>query len=214
MEILNSEQYIGEKLNIKPISKDRLAEFDKKPEVDESVKDFIKKFSLVWNPLTKRYDTDKSVDVDGRVVKNGMLTINFGKIGGNFYCGNNKLTSLKGAPNEVGGSFYCNHNQLTTLKDAPQKVGRGFYCSYNILTSLKGAPQEVGEKFDCDNNRLTSLEGAPQKVGGNFDCSYNKLTSLEGAPNEVGDDFYCINNSNLVLPKEKPSWIKGELITK
>ena len=210
MEILKSEQYISEKLNIKPVSKDRLAELFKEPEVDDKTKQFIKDNNLVWNPLTRLYDTDKSIDVDGRVVKNGMLTINFGKIGGNFYCGNNKLTSLKGAPNEVGGSFYCNHNQLTTLEDAPQKVGRGFYCSYNILTSLKGAPNEVGEKFDCDNNRLTSLEGAPQKVGGNFDCSYNQLTTLEGAPNEVKDDFYCINNPNLVLPKTKPSWIKGD----
>ena len=46
MEILKSEQYINEKLDIKPVTTDRLVDWVK-------VKDFIKKNNLKWNPTTK-----------------------------------------------------------------------------------------------------------------------------------------------------------------
>jgi len=117
-----------------------------------------------------------------------------GEVGGYFYCDNNQLTSLKGAPKEVGGDFYCYSNQLTSLAGAPEEVGGGFYCYSNQLTSLEGAPKEVGGYFYCYCNQLTSLEGAPEKVGGNFYCGNNQLTSLEGAPKKVGGDFCCYNN--------------------
>ena len=118
----------------------------------------------------------------------------FGVVTGGFYCFDNKLTSLEGAPQEVGGGFNCRNNKLTSLEGAPQVVDGGFNCYSNKLTSLKGAPQEVTGRFDCSNNKLTSLEGAPQVVGAGFYCSYNKLTSLEGAPQVVGGDFYCSGN--------------------
>ena len=76
------------------------------------------------------------------------------KVGGNFHCGNNKLTTLQGAPQEVGGYFSCSHNQLTTLQGAPQKVGSSFYCYNNELTTLQGAPQEVGGNFYCGGNQI------------------------------------------------------------
>ena len=37
------------------------------------------------------------------------------KVGGNFYCYNNKLTSLLGCPIEVGSSFNCDNNKLSSL---------------------------------------------------------------------------------------------------
>ena len=116
-------------------------------------------------------------------------------VGGNFYCYNNKLTSLQGAPKSVGGSFSCDFNQLTSLVGAPKSVGGNFRCDNNKLTSLEGAPRSVSRNFYCDNNQLTSLVGAPKSVGGNFDCYSNKLTSLEGAPESVGGNFYCYNNA-------------------
>jgi len=75
-------------------------------------------------------------------------------VGGSFYCSNNRLTSLAGAPQTVGGGFSCGFNQLTTLEGAPQMVGRDFWCLYNRLTSLEGAPQTVGGYFYCDVFRL------------------------------------------------------------
>ena len=116
------------------------------------------------------------------------------KVGGSFYCHNNKLTSLEGCPKEVGGYFDCRFNELTSLEGCPEKVGEGFYCHNNKLTSLEGAPKEIDGDFYCHNNKLTSLEGCPEKVAAYFDCGNNKLTSLEGAPKEIGGDFYCKGN--------------------
>jgi hypothetical protein len=108
--------------------------------------------------------------------------VRFGKVTRNFYCHNNRITSLEGAPQKVGGSFYCYNSSLTSLEGAPQEVGGGFFCSLNRLTSLEGAPNKVRYSFDCSDNQITSLKGAPTEVGYNFFCSNNMLTSLEGAP--------------------------------
>jgi hypothetical protein len=143
-------------------------------------------------------NSDGLVDVDGDVDLSDMgsnkIPISFGRVGGDFYCYSNQLTTLEGAPREVGGDFYCYSNQLTTLEGAPHRVGGGFYCYHNELTTLKGAPREVVGYFSCRDNQLTTLEGAPNRVGGGFNCSYNRLTTLEGAPREVGGRFHCQNN--------------------
>jgi hypothetical protein len=79
-------------------------------------------------------------------------------VGGNFWCGNNNLTSLQGAPKTIGRDFYCDNNLLTTLAGAPKSVGGDFYCSHNLLTSLEGAPETVGENFYCYNNPVEFTE--------------------------------------------------------
>ena len=90
-----------------------------------------------------------------------------------------KDNKLEGHEAYWEGYFYCNNNQLTSLLGAPQTVDGGFYCHNNQLTSLLGAPQTVGNSFYCHKNQLASLEGAPQTVGGDFYCSYNPLNALE-----------------------------------
>jgi len=161
--------------------------------------DMPKGFVIKGNLNLRGKDLTELPDLSEVVVKEG------------FYCDDNQLTSLKGAPQEVGGNFICDNNQLTSLEGAPKEVGRGFYCYSNQLTSLEGAPKEVGGDFYCHSNQLTSLEGAPQKVGGYFDCHSNQLTSLEGSPKEVGGDFYCHSNqlTSLVgLPQMKEGHIR------
>ena len=71
-----------------------------------------------------------------------------------FYCHNNKLTTLQGAPQKVGGYFSCSNNQLTSLEGAPQKVGEDFSCSKNNdLLSLFGLPQiQEDKEINCDND--------------------------------------------------------------
>jgi len=73
-------------------------------------------------------------------------------VGGNFYCGHNKLTSLDGATEYVGGNFYCSFNNLKSLQCAHIIVGGDFYCYDNELKSLFGAPETVGGDFYCYNN--------------------------------------------------------------
>jgi len=159
----------------------------------------------------KRYtiSDELTVDVNGNVDLHGKrrtrIPITFGKVTGDFFCNDNNLTSLKGAPEKVGGYFDCSSNNLTSLKGAPNKVGGGFYCSENNLTSLKGSPNKVGEDFNCSFNNFTSLEGAPEKVDGDFNCSENELETLEGSPKEVGGSFNCSQNKLTSLegaPKE------------
>ena len=65
----------------------------------------------------------------------------------------------------VKGDFFCSNNSLTSLEGAPRKVGGGFYCSNNSLTSLEGSPKKVGGNFFCHDNKLTSLEGLPKEIG-------------------------------------------------
>jgi len=170
-------------------------------------------------------NSDGSIDVDGDVelynkgltskiynlyyVKLYKLPLKFGKVTGDFYCYNNKLTTLEGAPKEVGGGFYCSHNQLITLEGCPMEVGGNFNCRDNKLTILEGAPREVGGYFYCNNNKLITLEGGPREVGDNFVCNYNQLTTLEGGPIKVGGDFYC-NNNKLITLEGGPREVGGD----
>ena len=96
-----------------------------------------------------------------------------------------------------GGDFYCSDNELTSLEGAPSHVGGDFYCSYNELTSLEGAPSHVSGNFDCSVNKLTSLEGAPSHIGVGIYCSHNKLASLKDVHKhvtEIKGKFYAIKN--------------------
>jgi hypothetical protein len=96
-------------------------------------------------------------------------------VGRDFFCGSNKLTSLKNAPETVGRDFFCDYNDLTSLQGAPEYVGGSFYCSRNNLTKLINTPKFVGGSFYCSSNSLNSLTGAPTSVGGNFNCSDNPV---------------------------------------
>ena len=139
-----------------------------------------------WGIENYTINGDGTVDVDGIVDLSrrnlSKLHLKFGRVTGNFYCYNNKLTTLEGCPGEVGGNFYCHNNYLTTLEAGPVKVGGSFYCSNNKLTTLEGGPQEVVGHFDCYNNQLTTLEGGPRELGGGFNCKDNPL------PKEIMDN--------------------------
>lgn len=112
-----------------------------------------------------------------------------------FNCEYNKLTSLKGGPQEIlYGDYLCGHNPLTSLEGAPEKVRGNFSCDRTLITSLKGGPKTVGESYDCTSCKLTSLEGAPKEIAREFDCRYNRLTSLKDGPNRVGLDYSCDDN--------------------
>jgi len=131
------------------------------------------------------------------------------KVEGVFYCSNNELISLEGCPENVG-RFNCSHNLLTSLEYCPKTDNRGFDCSYNELINLKYCPKNIKGYFGCRNNKLTSLEGGPEKVE-IFNCMHNKLKSLEGCPKHIEENFYCdFNTIKLKLPDYVK--LKGEFI--
>lgn len=178
-------------------------------------KEEIKKWLEDYEVQNFIINDDLTVDVNSLVdLRNMLLTeipVQFGIVKDSFWCQQNQLTSLKGAPFDVGETFICSSNKLTTLEYSPQKVGYNFLCSNNLLTSLEGAPEKIESVFDCSNNQLTSLKGAPKNVGSSFSCENNKLTTLEYSPQNIGFHFYCRRNPLQKLG-EIDTEIKGEFI--
>src|SRR3990167_4307054 len=160
----------------------------------QQIENWLKEVGIVGYTINNDLTVDVSGSVDISNLKLKNIPIQFGKVG-DFYCYNNQLTSLKGAPKEVGGCFSCSDNQLASLKGAPKEVGGYFYCYNNQLTSLEGAPKEVGGNFYCYNNQLASLKGAPKEVGGGFSCSNNQLKEV---PDWLGKikNVYVFRNLN------------------
>ena len=110
--------------------------------VERMIKDYVR------NGIKGNLDlSNMKLTVLPEILKNATVD-------GNFWCGHNKLTSLKNAPSIVVGNFFCNNNKLTTLEGSPSSVGRNFDCSYNDLTSLEFAPTNVGRDFDCIENQV------------------------------------------------------------
>lgn len=149
-----------------------------------------------------KINEDMTVDVyDDVTLKNceGSIPVQFGVVKGSFICSSNKLTTLKGCPQEVHGTFKCLNNYLTTLEHAPLIVGNGFYCSKNLLTSLKGCPEKINGSFNCSHNQLTTLEYAPSSIGKGFYCNNNLLTSLVACPDIINGSFDCAENKLITL---------------
>ncbi len=137
---------------------------------EQEIKDICEKYDI----RNYTINPDGSIDVDGGVNLYNMgltkLPLDFNIVRGNFYCSNNKLTSLEGCPSYVGGSFYCYGNNLTSLVGCPNYIGGSFYCFENKLTSLEGCPKEVGVSFVCGDNPLESFEG--------YKGDFNRLVCL------------------------------------
>ena len=162
--------------------------------MNEILNIFEKDFEQMFQPYSKEEVIEKklkecTVNPDGTFSCEGSidlsnlglkeLPVKFKEVGGDFYCYNNRLTTLEGAPERVGGDFSCRNNQLTTLEGAPERVGRNFSCRNNQLTTLEGAPEHVGRDFYCSKNQLTTLEGAPEHVEGYFVCNANPVPANE-----------------------------------
>ena len=128
MQILKSEQYINEKLDIKPITKEQLNGWKKEPYIsNEHIRQCIEENKLKWNPITKCYDCDGNVRVNNIILNEyGKFPIHFGYVKGDFNCAGINLESLDGSPKKVDGNFYCNGNELKTLEGAPEIVGKIF----------------------------------------------------------------------------------------
>jgi hypothetical protein len=137
---------------------------------------------------------------------NGLQTLEGGpvEVGGNYYCNDNTLVSLKGAPQQVR-TFWCQRNKLETLENGPEEVDNEYNCSENKLRSLKGAPRRV-RVFDCAKNLLVALEGGPPTVT-DYNCASNKLVSLKGCAEHVEGIFICRENQLLTTFEGGPKYV-------
>lgn len=128
------------------------------------------------------------------------LPIQFGRVTGNFDCGGQNLTTLKGSPYYVGGDFECFNNQLTSLKYCPETIIGDIDCSGNKLKNLLHGPKSINYKYDCSGNELTSLQGCPEELISLY-CSNNDLTNIEG-PKKV--KFITCDYNNITTIKGGP----------
>jgi len=88
---------------------------------------------------------------------------------GNLLLERMQLTELPDLSNvTVDGDFFCGQNKLTTLKGAPQKVMGVFDCSYNPLTSLQGVSP-------CDNVCYSGTLTDRYKFKNKFNVTYDEL---------------------------------------
>jgi hypothetical protein len=78
----------------------------------------------------------------------------------------------------VGGDFICNSNRLSTLRGAPNEVGGSFSCTYNGFRTLDGCPAKIGSDLNINNNYLNTLLGCPTNVGGVMHIYPNTLDGV------------------------------------
>jgi hypothetical protein len=159
--------------------------FQSESEVDEICKKY-----RIW---------DWSINSEGLVDVNGSVELE-----------SKGLTELPLKFGKVTGSFFCSNNNLVSLEGAPKEVGVNFWCSSNKLTSLEGCPHTVGCHFHCQDNQLTSFEGV-QKIGGDFYCEVNPLYNIWKliSPDEKWDsqviellnDYDCIRGTDIILDR-------------
>ena len=172
------------------------------PTSEDQIIQVCKKYKI----LNYSINPDFSIDVEGSVYLSHLnltsLPLRFSRVGGDFACSFNLLTTLEGSPREVVGIFNCQNNLLTTLEGSPREVGGHFDCSRNQLTTLEGSPREIGERFDCSYNLLTTLDGVPREVGGDLRFYNNPVTEiLDKFPDDkkvlkFWDDFDVVRNGN------------------
>lgn len=126
MKILNIEQF-NEKLNIQPVTKERLADRFGEPAMSDSTKEFIKRNKLEWNKYTRKYNAEGDVNITDDDLIDGRFPVEFDIVKGKFDCSHCKtLVSVEGSPTRVFGDYICECcDILTTMKGAPKYV-RGY----------------------------------------------------------------------------------------
>lgn len=150
-------------------------------------------------------DSNKSVYLSN--LQLASIQVKFNRIDGGFYCADNELTTLLGAPEYINGDFDVSRNKLTSLEFSPNTILGLYRIAANKLTTLNGISQNLGGSLDISYNPLTSLEYCPQLINGNFYCNNCLLTSLEHGPTIIMKNFNCSHNKIKNL-KECPQIVK------
>ena len=88
--------------------------FEARTELTKEQEAFLDRYTegtWTYNPATGLVDVKGDFDCSYEKLKD-LKEVRFGKVNGRFYCRNNELTSLEGAPQEVSGDFKCDAFEL------------------------------------------------------------------------------------------------------
>jgi len=71
-----------------------------------------------------------------------------------FFCCDNNLSNLEGAPRKVGSDFDCESNDLTSFKGMPEKIGGIFLYKGNPISEIIAKSEEF-RKLDTKDKKRT-----------------------------------------------------------
>lgn len=151
-------------------------------------------------------------DMEGECIEDSCNLIVDETVLGGMDCSYMGLKTLEGCPKIVRGDFLCNDNKLESLKGAPQVSGL-FDCSHNELTSLEGAT--FATTFDCSrNDRLRDFTGLPWE--GQITCDgimvVNLLNTMEWLKAEMEKyKALCADKPTAPVADRKDELVQGEL---
>src|SRR3989339_597866 len=137
-----------------------------------------------WVNETFKFQLDGTTVVEEDLLLRGtkieQLPIGLIEVTGKLIVDNNPSLKLNGYPKRVGENFYCQLNDLSSLQGMPEEV-RGFIgFDKSNLSSLVGLPRKVTGGLFLSNNQLENLDGISREIFGNLELSDNdKLISLE-----------------------------------
>ena len=93
------------------------------PKTQKDVKTILTYLGVEGFTINPDLSVDVRRDVDLRYSKLSVIPVKFRKVGGDFFCEGNKLTSFKNAPEEVSGDFRCFGNKISSTDGFPKKIG-------------------------------------------------------------------------------------------
>ena len=110
--------------------------------------------SWTLNPQTGLVDVSGDFSCSSQGLSD-FKGVRFGVVSGSFYCTGNKLTSLKGAPQEVGGNFNCYVNPVSDSV---------LEALYKKMQSGMSWPDAVAEEWDSIESEEDKILLAPHNL--------------------------------------------------
>ena len=149
------------------------------------IKKWLEEFEISQYTINDNLTVDVNDHVDISYCDLKKIPIQFGVINGSFNCSHNKLTTLKGAPQDLV-NMYCEKNRLTNLEGAPAKIHNTLDVSDNEITSLTGVSKEIGHCLSINKNKLSTLvELSNCMLEASLMANNNQLTNLSGLPHHL-----------------------------
>ncbi|KKR96732.1 MAG: hypothetical protein UU48_C0026G0002 [Candidatus Uhrbacteria bacterium GW2011_GWF2_41_16] len=159
-----------------------------------------------WVNETFKFQPDGTTVVEEDLLLRGtkieQLPIGLIEVTGKLIVDNNPSLKLNGYPKRVGENFYCQLNDLSSLQGMPEEV-RGFIgFDKSNLSSLVGLPRKVTGGLFLSNNQLENLDGISREISGSLFLGYNKkLTSLEALRGvKIGQNLWLRNIPATTIP--------------
>lgn len=82
------------------------------------------------------------------------------------------------------------HNRLTSLKGLPNDLPASLSLSFNPLTSLDGCSKIIGGTLDLVNTNIKSMVGGPNLIDGDLDLVGSSINTVVGFPTNIYGNIF------------------------